>query len=63
MESNERCGMGMKDKGIGCGVIVWIWVCGKDAGKDFTQRMYQSKIEGRGVRGRSPVGWMNKVEK
>ncbi len=29
---------------------------------DFTKRVYESTIEGRGVRGRPPVKWTNRVE-
>ncbi len=28
----------------------------------FTKRAYESTIEGRGVRGRPPVKWINRVE-
>ncbi len=29
---------------------------------DFTNRVYESTIEGRGVRGRPPVKWISRVE-
>ncbi len=29
--------------------------------RDFTKRVYESTIEGRGVRGRPPVKWINRV--
>ncbi len=29
---------------------------------DFTKSVYESTIEGRGVRGRPPVKWINRVE-
>ncbi len=29
---------------------------------DFTERVYESRIEGRRVRGRPPVNWINRVE-
>ncbi len=30
--------------------------------RDFTKMVYESRIEGRGVRGRPPVKWINRVE-
>ncbi len=29
---------------------------------EFTERVYESTIEGRGVRGKPPVKWINRVE-
>ncbi len=29
---------------------------------DFTERVYESRIEGTGVKGRPPVKWINRVE-
>ncbi len=29
---------------------------------DFTKKVFESIIEGRGVRGRPPVKWINRVE-
>ncbi len=29
---------------------------------DFTKRVYESTTEGKGVRGRPPVKWINRVE-
>ncbi len=29
---------------------------------EFTKRVFESTIEGRGVRGRPPVKWINRVE-
>ncbi len=73
-ESNEdtygRFGMSETAVGMDYGVIEWVkrstlrWYghvmrmneC------DFTKRVYESTIEGRGVRGRPPVKWINRVE-
>ena len=30
--------------------------------EDLTKRVYNSEIEGRGVRGRPPVRWLNRVD-
>ena len=30
--------------------------------EDLTKRVYNSKIEGRGVRGRPPIRWLNRVD-
>ncbi len=29
---------------------------------DFTKRVYESRIEGREVKGRPPMKWINRVE-
>ncbi len=56
--------------GMDCGMVEWVkrntlrWYehvmrmneC------DFTKMVYESTIEGRGVRGRPPVMWINRVE-
>ncbi len=73
-DSNEdmyrRFGMSETAVGMDCGVGEWVkrstlrWYghvmrmneC------DFAKRVYESKIEGRGVRGRPPVKWINRVE-
>ncbi len=73
-ESNEdtygRFGMSESAVGMDCGVVEWvkqsalIWYghvmrmneC------DFTKRIYESTIDGRGVRGWPPVKWINRVE-
>ncbi len=63
----------MSDSAVGmdCGVVEWVkrstlrWY--EHAMRmnecDFTKRVYESTIEGRGVRGRPPVKWINTVEK
>ena len=74
MESNEnvyeRFGMGSKGEGIKCGVVEWVkrnslrWFGHVERMKkeDLAKRVYNSEIEGRGVRGRPPVRWMSRVE-
>ncbi len=73
-ESNEdtygRFGMSESAVGMDCRVVEWVkqstlrW-CGHVMRMnecDFTKRVYESTIEGRGVRGRPPVKWINRVE-
>ena len=74
MESNEnvyeRFGMRSKGEGIKCGVVEWVkrnslrWFghVERMRKEDLTKRVYNSEIEGRGVRGRPPVRWMSRVE-
>ena len=74
MESNEnvyeRFGMRSKGEGIKCGVVEWVkrnslrWFGHVERMKkeELTKRVYNSEIEGRGVRGRPPVRWMSRVE-
>ncbi len=73
-ESNEktygRFDMSEAAAGVEYGVVEWVkqstlrWYgqimrmneC------DFTKRVYESTIEGKGVRGKPPVKWINRVE-
>lgn len=63
----ERCGIGMKDLGIKSRVIEcmkhstlsWFGYVEKIPGEEFANKVYQSIIEGRSVKGRLSVGWMN----
>ncbi len=73
-ETNEdmygRFGMGESAVGTDCGVVEWVkrrtvrWYghvmrmneC------NFTKKVYESTIGGRGVRGRPPVKYINRVE-
>ncbi len=66
----RRFGMSETVVGMDCGVVEWVkqstlrWhghvmrmnEC------DCTKRVYESMIEGKGVRGRPPVKWINRVE-
>ena len=74
LESNEsvyeRFGMESRGEGIKCGVVEWVkrntlrWFGHVERMKkeDLTKRVYNSEIEGRGVRGRPPVRWLNRVD-
>ena len=73
-ESNEsvynRFGMESRGEGIKCGVVEWVkrnslrWFghVERMQKEDLAKRLYNSEIEGIGVRGRPPVRWMNRVE-
>ena len=66
----ERFGMSEKAKGMDCGVVEWVkrstlrWFghVERMQGSEFTKRVYESEIDGIGVRGRPPVRWENRVE-
>ena len=74
LESNEsvyeRFGMESRGEGIKCGVVEWVkrntlrWFGHVERMKkeDLTKRVYNSEIEGRGVRGRPPVRWLNRID-
>ena len=74
MESNEnvyeRFGMESKGVGIKCGVVEWVkrnslrWFghVERMQKENLAKRVYNSEIEGRGVRGRPPVRWTRRVE-
>ena len=73
-ESNEtvyeRCGMSENERGVNCGVVEWVkrntlrWFGHLERMEDgeLTKRVYESKIEGVGVRGRPPAKWNSRVE-
>ncbi len=73
-ESNEdtygRFGMSETAVGMDYGVVEWVnrstLRCYGHLMRmnecDFTKTVYESTIEGRGVRGRPPVEWINRVE-
>ncbi len=56
--------------GMDCGVVEWVkrstlrWYGHVMRMNEcaFTKRVYESTTEGRGVRGRPPVKWINRVE-
>ena len=66
----ERFGMSEKGIGIDCGVVEWVkrntlrWFGHLERMEkgEITRRVYESEIEGPGVRGRPPVRWINRVE-
>ncbi len=73
-ESNEdmygRFGMSETAVEIDCEVVEWVkrstlrWYghVTRMNECDFTKRVYENTIKGRGVRGRPPVKWINRVE-
>ncbi len=72
-ESNEDTyrsfGMSKTAVGRNCGVVEWVkrstlrWYGHVIMnGCDFTKRVYESTIEGKGVRGRPQVKWINRVK-
>ncbi len=73
-ESNEdtywRFGMSEAAVGVDCGVVEWVkrstlrWYGHKMKMNecDFTKSIYESTVEGKGVRGRPPVKWINRME-
>ncbi len=73
IESNEdtygRFGMSEAAAGVECGVVEWVkrntlrWygLVMRMSECDFTKRVYESTIEGRGIAGRPPVKWINRV--
>ncbi len=56
--------------GMNCGVVEWVkrsalrWYGHVMRMNEcaFTKRVYESTIEGRGVRGRPPIKWINRVQ-
>ena len=66
----ERFGMMEKGVGVNCGVVEWVkrstlrWYGHVERMKDgeLVKRIYESRLEGTGVRGRPPVTWENRVE-
>ena len=72
-ESNEsvynRFGMASKGEGMKCGVVEWVkrntlrWFGHMERmdENEMTKRVYRSKVDAIGVRGRPPVKWEDRV--
>lgn len=41
--------------------IEMVWTCNEKGENEFIMRVYEGKTEGGGVKGRSPVKWVNRV--
>ncbi|KAK4320818.1 hypothetical protein Pmani_008357 [Petrolisthes manimaculis] len=62
--------MSEKAYGIECGVVQrvkrntlrWFGHVERIQGEEFVKKVYGSEVVGRGVRGRPPVRWQNRVE-